>query len=56
VCHISYHLSCERLHMAELDDYIILQPGHYSFSIQNVIISRLRMFNCQATCHAIDAT
>jgi hypothetical protein len=27
-CHMSYHLSYERLRMARLDDYIILQPGH----------------------------
>jgi hypothetical protein len=27
-CRLSYHLSCERHHMAELDDYNILQPWH----------------------------
>jgi hypothetical protein len=57
-----YHLSCERLHMVELDDCNILQPGHLvrsrlggvhdSFSVQNLIISRLRMFKCQVMCHA----
>jgi hypothetical protein len=26
-CRLSYHLSCERLHKAGLDDCIILQPG-----------------------------
>jgi hypothetical protein len=56
------HLSYERLHMVELDDCNILQPGHLvrsrlggvhdSFSVQNLIISRLRMFKCQVMCHA----
>jgi hypothetical protein len=55
-----YHLSCERLHMAGLDDCNFLQPGHLvesrlggthdSFSVRNLSISRLRMFKCQAMC------
>jgi hypothetical protein len=50
---MSYHLNCERLRMAGLDDYNILQPGHLVrsrlggmhdlISIQNLSISRLRM-------------
>jgi hypothetical protein len=61
VCHMSYNLSCERHHMARLDDYSILQLGHLvrsrlggtygSFSIWNLSISRLRMFKSQAMCH-----
>jgi hypothetical protein len=57
-CRMSYHLSCERLRMAGLDDYSILQPGHLvgsrlggthdSFSVQNLNIARLRKFKCQA--------
>jgi hypothetical protein len=49
-CHMSYHLSYERLRMAELGDCNILQPRHLvksrlggmhdSFSIQNLNISR----------------
>jgi hypothetical protein len=59
-----YHLSCERLCMTGLDDCDILQPGHLvesklggmhdSFSIQNLSISRLRMFKCQVMCRATD--
>jgi hypothetical protein len=54
-------LSCERLRIAGLDEYNILQPGHLvenrpggmhdSISIQNL---RLHSFTCrssQATCH-----
>jgi hypothetical protein len=47
-----YH-SYERLHVAGLDNYIILQPGHLvesilrgthdSISVQNLSISRLHM-------------
>jgi hypothetical protein len=50
---MSYHLSCERLRMAGLDDCNILQPGHLvesrlggmhdSINIQNLNISRLHM-------------
>jgi hypothetical protein len=57
---MSYHLSCERFRMVGLDDYNILQPGHLvrsrlggmhdSFSVQNISISRLCMFECQAMC------
>jgi hypothetical protein len=46
--------------MAGLDDYSILQPRHLvesrlggmhdSLSVQNLSISRLRMFKCQAMC------
>jgi hypothetical protein len=53
VCRMSYHLSCEWLHMAELDDCSILWPRHVvrsrlggmhdSFCIQNLNISQLRM-------------
>jgi hypothetical protein len=53
-CRMSYHLRCERLCMAGLDDYNILQPRHLvrsrvggtydSFSVQNLSISRLQMF------------
>jgi hypothetical protein len=49
-------LICERLHMVELDDYNILHLEHLVrskqsrvhdlFSVQNLIISRLRMFKC----------
>jgi hypothetical protein len=59
-CRMSYHLSCERLCMAGLDDCNILQPGHLvrnrlggmhdSFSIQNLSILRLCMFKSQAMC------
>jgi hypothetical protein len=64
VCRMSYHLSCERLHMVGLDDYSILQPGHLvwsrlggmhdSFSVQNLIIARLHMFKTQAMCRVTD--
>jgi hypothetical protein len=59
---MSYHLGCERLRMARLDDYSILQPEHLvgsrlvgmhdSFSIQNLSISWLCKFKCQAMCYA----
>jgi hypothetical protein len=61
---MSYHISCERLRMARLDGYKILQLEHLvksrlggtydSFSVQKLSISRLRMFKCQAMCHATD--
>jgi hypothetical protein len=57
-CHMSYHLSCERLCMLRLDDCSILQPEHLvrsrlrrthdSFSIRNISISQLHKFKCQA--------
>jgi hypothetical protein len=60
--YLSYHLSCERLRMAGLDDCNILQPRHLVrnrlggmhdlISIQNL---RLHSFSCgssQATCRA----
>jgi hypothetical protein len=47
------YLSCERLHMARLDDCAISQPGHLvesrlggthdSINVQNLSISQLRM-------------
>jgi hypothetical protein len=50
-CRMSYHLSCERLHMVGLDDCSILQPRHLvrrrlggtydSISVQNLNISWL---------------
>jgi hypothetical protein len=59
---ISYHLICERLHMAGLDNYSILQPWHLVgsrlggmrdlVSVRNLSISRLRLFKCQAMCRA----
>jgi hypothetical protein len=62
VCHMSYHLSCERLRMAGLDDCNILQSGHLvrsrlrgmhdSFSIQNLNISHFHMFKSQAMCRS----
>jgi hypothetical protein len=65
-CCMSYHLSCEGLHMAELDDCSILQPGHLVksklggthdlFIIRNLSISRLCMFKCQAMCRATNDT
>jgi hypothetical protein len=61
-CRMSYHLSYERLCMAGLEDYRILQPGHLvesrlggmhdSFNVQNLSISRLRMFKSQVMCRA----
>jgi hypothetical protein len=57
-CGMSYHLSCETLHMTGLDDCSILQPRylvwsrlggtHDSFSDWNLSISWLRKFKCQA--------
>jgi hypothetical protein len=57
-CRMSCQLICERLHMAELDDCNILQLKHLVrsnlsrvhdlFSVQNLSISRLHMFKCQA--------
>jgi hypothetical protein len=48
--------------MVELDDYSILElkhlvgsrlcRAHDLFSVQNLSISQLRMFKCQAKCHA----
>jgi hypothetical protein len=59
-CHVSYQLICERLRMVELDDCSVLQLEHlvrsnlsraqYLFSIWNLIISQLRMFNSHAIC------
>jgi hypothetical protein len=59
---MSYHLSCERFRMVGLDDCNILQPGHLvgsklggthdSFNIQNLNISHLYMFKCEAMCRA----
>jgi hypothetical protein len=59
-CHMSYHLSCERLCMTGLDDCSILQPRHLVksrlggthdlFSIQNLNISWLCKFKCQVMC------
>jgi hypothetical protein len=56
--------SCIRNINTGLDDYIILEPEHLvgsrlggmhdSSSIQNLIISRLRMFKCQTMCRATD--
>jgi hypothetical protein len=63
-CCMSYHLSCERICMIGLDDCSILQPEHLvrsrlgethdSFSVQNLNISWLLMFNYQAMCHVTD--
>jgi hypothetical protein len=63
-CHMSYHLNCERLCMAGLDDCNILQfkyfvrsrlgGMHDSINIQNLSISRFRMFKCQAMCRSTD--
>jgi hypothetical protein len=60
VCRMSYHPSCERLCMAGLHDYNILQPRHLVrsrlgvmhdlFSVQNLSISRLCMFKSKAMC------
>jgi hypothetical protein len=57
---MSYQLICERLRMVELDDCSILQlkhlvgsnlsRAHDLFSIQNLNISQLHMFQCQAMC------
>jgi hypothetical protein len=59
-CHMSYHLIYQRLRMTGLDDCNILQLRHLvgsglwgmhdSFSDQNLSISRLHMFKCQAMC------
>jgi hypothetical protein len=59
-CHMSYHLIYQRLRMTGLDDCNILQLRHLvgsglwgmhdSFSVQNLSISRLHMFKCQAMC------
>jgi hypothetical protein len=59
-CRMSYHLSCERIHMARLEYCNIIQPEylvrrrlggtHDLFSVQNLSISRLHMFKCQAMC------
>jgi hypothetical protein len=53
-------LSCERLHMAGLDDHIILQPGHlvrsrlggmhYLISIQNLRLHNFACISSQAMC------
>jgi hypothetical protein len=61
---MSYHLSCERIHMAGLDNGSILQPGHLvgsrlggmhdSFNIQNLSFSWLHMFKCQTMCCMTD--
>jgi hypothetical protein len=60
-CHMYYHLSCERLHMTELDDCSILQPRHLvrsrlggmhdSFNVWNINISWIRIFKSHAMCH-----
>jgi hypothetical protein len=59
-CHMSYHLIYQRLRMTGLDECNILQLRHLvgsglwemhdSFSVQNLSISRLHMFKCQAMC------
>jgi hypothetical protein len=60
---MSYHLSCERLRMAGLDDYSILQPKHfvknrlggthYLISIQNLISHSFACRSSQAMCYVI---
>jgi hypothetical protein len=59
---LSYHLSCERLQMARLEDCIILQIGHLvenrlggmpdSISAQNLRSHNFACRNSQTMCHA----
>jgi hypothetical protein len=65
-CRMCYHLSCERLRMAGLDECNILQPGHLvwsrlggthdSFIVWNISISQLCMFKCLAMCRMTNDT
>jgi hypothetical protein len=58
---MSYHLSCERLRMAGLEDYSILQPWHLvrnklggmydSISVQNLWSHSFACRSSQAMCH-----
>jgi hypothetical protein len=61
-CHLSYHLSCDRLHMAGLDDCSILQPRHLVknrlggthdlISVQNLRSHSFACRSSQAMCRA----
>jgi hypothetical protein len=58
--HLSYHLSCERLHMVRLDDCSILQAGHLvgnrlggthdSISVQNLKLHSFTRRSSQVMC------